>query len=243
MPATVELQKDLAHHLRQGHPWVFRKALARPPKLPPGEVVDVVSAGRFVARGLYDPISPIAVRIFARDAAEQIDAAFFARRVAQAAALRRPLFQDPGRTDSFRLVHGENDELPGVVVDRYADVAVLKLYSAALTPHRGAIVEAVRAAWPELRGIFGRDEVGREDDDESKGDNGRILFGAAPPERIAIREEGMQLWVDVRGARRPACSSTSARIGSPCAATCLRGARVPGVARSSIASPTPAASR
>ena len=48
----VELSKDLARHLRRGHPWVFRKALIHPPKAPAGEVVDVVSGGRFVARGL-----------------------------------------------------------------------------------------------------------------------------------------------------------------------------------------------
>lgn len=197
-PIPVELSKDLAHHLRQGHPWVFKKALLRPPRLEPGAVVDVVSGGKFVARGLYDPISPIAVRVFTLRADEPLDGELFARRAETAAALRREVI-DASRTDSFRLIHGENDFLPGVVCDIYAGYAVLKLYSASLTPHRQALVDAVRRAWPELLGVFGRDEVGREDEDDAHGGaKGRVLFGQPPPERISIREEGMQLYVDVR---------------------------------------------
>jgi len=200
-PPRLELTKDLAHHLRQGHPWVFRNAFGRLPRLPPGEVVDVTSRGQFVARGLYDPLSPIAVRVFAQAENEPVDAALFARRALQAATLRRQVI-DLDRTDAFRLVHGESDFLPGVVADLYAGFVVLKLYSAALTPHRAALVEAIRAAWPGVRGVFGRDEVGREDDDEGTDRGGKVLFGEAPPDRIAIREEGLRLWVDVRSGQK-----------------------------------------
>lgn len=195
-PPRLELAKDLARHLRQGHPWVFRKALDRLPKLPAGEVVDITSGGRFVARGLFDPSSPITVRVFGLDEAVPLDRALFLRRVQQAADLRRQLI-DPARTDSFRLVHGESDFLPGVVVDVYGAFAVVKLYTAALTPHRAVLVEAIREAVPGLKGVFGRDEVGREDDDGGK-ESGQVLWGQAPPERLAIREEGMQLWVEIR---------------------------------------------
>ncbi len=202
-PPRLELVKDLAHHLRQGHPWVFRNALGRLPRLPAGEVVDVTRQGKFVVRGLYDPVSPIAVRVFAQAESEPVDAALFARRVLQAAMLRREVI-DLERTDAFRLVHGESDFLPGVVADLYAGFVVLKLYSAALTPHRPALVEAIRAAWPGLRGVFGRDEVGREDNDEGTdpGGGGKVLFGEAPPDRVAIREEGLRLWVDVRSGQK-----------------------------------------
>jgi 23S rRNA (cytosine1962-C5)-methyltransferase len=194
--ATVqlELSKDLARHLRRGHPWVFRKALAKPPKASAGEVVDVTSGGRFVARGLYDPHSPIAVRLLTHDAAESVGPALWRTRLARAARLRRELVAD---TDAYRLVHGENDFLPGVVVDIYGSFAVVKLYSAAWTPHRGALVDAIREAVPTLRGVFGRDEVGREDDD-GDGGGGRPLWGEAPPELVQIRENGVGLWVDLR---------------------------------------------
>jgi 23S rRNA (cytosine1962-C5)-methyltransferase len=205
--AQLELRKDLVRHLRAGHPWVFRKAIERGPKaLPAGAVVDVVEDRRFVARGYYDPHSPIAVRILTRDAAEAIDAAFWRRRVARAARVRDELVTG---TTGYRLVHGESDGLPGVVVDRYDRFAVVKLYSAGLTPHRGHIVEAIRAAAdaspppaPALAGVYGRDEVPRDDDDERDAagppPSGRVLWGAEPPEHVAIDEHGMKLLVDVR---------------------------------------------
>jgi 23S rRNA (cytosine1962-C5)-methyltransferase len=218
-PIPLALKKDLVRHLRAGHPWVFRKAVERAPRsLGPGAIVDLTEGGRFVARGYYDPLSAISVRVLTREAAEPIDAAFWKRRVLKAAALRRELVTG---TNAYRLVHGESDGLPGVVVDRYDRFAVLKLYSAGLTPHRGAIVEAVRAAAEGLTGVYGRDEIGRDDEDDgsagastlrqahgsgrtgagparAEAAAGKVLWGAEPPERIAIDEHGMKLLVDVR---------------------------------------------
>jgi 23S rRNA (cytosine1962-C5)-methyltransferase len=195
--AELRLQKDLARHLRAGHPWVFRKAVERAPRdLAAGAVVDVTDEGRFVARGYYDPRSAITVRILTREPAEAVDAAFWRRRVARALALRRELVHG---TTGLRLVHGESDGLPGVVVDRYDRFAVLKLYSAGLTPHRPAIVEALRAEVDGLAGVYGRDEIPRDDDeDEGGAPAGRVLWGAEPPDRIEIDEHGMKVLVDVR---------------------------------------------
>ena len=194
--AALELQKDLGRHLRAGHPWVFRKAVERGPKgLAAGAIVDVMEEGRFVARGYWDPHSAIAVRILTREAAEAVDAAFWRRRVARAVALRSELVHG---TTGYRLVHGESDGLPGVIVDRYDRFAVLKLYSAGLTPHRGAIVEAVRAEVPGLLGVYGRDEIPRDEEGDEERPQGRVLWGAEPPERIEIDEHGMKLLVDVR---------------------------------------------
>jgi 23S rRNA (cytosine1962-C5)-methyltransferase len=194
--ATLELRKDLARHLRAGHPWVFRKAVERAPRsLPAGAIVDVVEDGRFVARGYHDPHSAIAVRILTRDAAEEVDDAFWRRRVRRAVALREALVRG---TTGMRLVHGENDGLPGVVVDRYADFAVLKLYSAGLTPHRAAVVEALRSEVPGLAGVLGRDEIPRDEESEEGAGTGRVLWGAPPPDRVEIEELGMRLLVDVR---------------------------------------------
>ncbi len=195
--AELRLQKDLARHLRAGHPWVFRKAIEKAPKgLVAGAIVDVTDDGRFVARGYFDPHSAIQVRVLTRERAEEIDDAFWRRRVARAVQLRRELVRG---TTGYRLVHGESDGLPGVVADRYDRFAVLKLYSAGLTPHRPAIVEALRAEADGVLGVFGRDEIPRDDDDEEGGaPAGRVLWGAEPPERIAIGEHGMTVLVDVR---------------------------------------------
>ena len=193
--AKLALAKGLGRHIRAGHPWVFRRAIGRPPKLPAGSVVDLVEEGRFVARGYYDPLSHIAVRILTLDPRETIDVAFFRNRFREALDLRQSVL-DLHDTDSFRLVHGEGDGLPGIVVDLYAGFAVVKLYSAGLTPFRPLIVEALSSTIPNLRGVIGRDVVAEEEQEEASA-GGQTLWGEGP-ERVLIRERGASFWVDVR---------------------------------------------
>ena len=207
-PVKLELQKDLARHLRGGHPWVYKRAIERPPAgLPTGSVVDVVAGGKFVARGYYDPDGAVRVRVLTRDPAEAIGPVFWRRRIARAVGLRRAYVLS-GETDCARLVHGEGDELPGVVIDLYGRFAVIKLYSAGLVPHRAAILEALRGE-VALEGIYGRDEeiaFGEEEDElsdrESAPAKGQVLFGAEPPEELLVREHGMRIAVDVRSGQK-----------------------------------------
>ena len=207
MPVKIELTKDLARHLRAGHPWVYKRALEKPPAgLAAGDIVDIVERGKFVARGYYDPLSPIAVRVLTRDPAEAVGPLFWRRRVARAVALRRAFvpFTDTD-TDCCRLIHGEGDGLPGVIVDLYGRFAVLKLYSAGLVPHRADLLEALRGE-VGLDGIYGRDEEGRapaSDEEPEEGDDdakagGRVLWGKEPPQLIVVHEYGTKLAVDVR---------------------------------------------
>ena len=139
-------------------------------------------------------MSPIAVRVLTRDVRETIDGEFFRRRVRSAWELRERLL-DRTDTDSFRLVHGESDGLPGVVADLYAGTVVLKLYSAGLTPARGMLVEAL-CALPGVRSVLGRDQRG-EGEEEGKG-GARLLWGEEPADPVVIRERGVRFGVDVR---------------------------------------------
>ncbi|NOK13823.1 class I SAM-dependent rRNA methyltransferase [Corallococcus exercitus] len=192
----LELARGLGRHLRAGHPWVFRKALEHMPRIPAGSVVDLTENGKFVARGYYDPHSAIAVRVLTRDSRETVDSRFITQRVQRALSARTALI-DLKDTDSYRLIHGEGDGLPGVVVDLYAGWAVMKLYSAGLTPYRPLIVEALKAGVPGLKGILGRDEVGRDDVEEDDGrGSGKMLWGEEAPELIPIRERGAIFLVD-----------------------------------------------
>jgi 23S rRNA (cytosine1962-C5)-methyltransferase len=193
----LALKPGLARHVRAGHPWVFRKALEEAPRLPAGSVVDLVEGGRFAGRGYYDPTSAIAVRVLTIDPGEQVDQAFLERRVQRAWASRQQLLDLEG-TDAFRLLHGEGDLLPGVVVDLYAGTAVLKLYSAGLKAFREPLVEALAKVVPGLQAVVGRDEVGRDDADvdDEKG-HGQVLWGAAPPQPLTIVERGARFLVDV----------------------------------------------
>jgi 23S rRNA (cytosine1962-C5)-methyltransferase len=193
----VAVRPGLGRHIRAGHPWVFKKAIESTPKIPPGSVVDLVDDGRFAGRGYWDPFSAIAVRVLTTDPKETIDQTFFERRIRTALESRQQLIDFSG-TNAFRLLHGEGDGLPGVVVDLYDGVAVMKLYSAGLTPHRPLIVEALQRVVPGLKGIVGRDELGRDDaeDAEGKGE-GKMLFGPAAPRPLTILERDAKFLVDV----------------------------------------------
>ncbi|MBX7100725.1 MAG: class I SAM-dependent rRNA methyltransferase [Myxococcaceae bacterium] len=192
----LEVKEGVGRHLKAGHPWVFRKALDQVPKLPKGAIIDLVEDGRFLARGYFDPLSSIAVRVLTRDHTRTIDQRFFDE-VVRECWERRQSMLDLSDTDAYRLIHGEGDGLPGVVVDLYAGWAVLKLYSAGLTPARAMIVEALKSQVPGLKGVVGRDEVPRDDEPEEGRGQGRMLFGPEAPRPIAIRERGARFLVDV----------------------------------------------
>jgi 23S rRNA (cytosine1962-C5)-methyltransferase len=225
-PVKLELLKDLAKHLRGGHPWVYGRAIERgPSSLAAGDIVDVTERGKFVARGYFDPLSAVRVRVLTRDPAEAIGPIFWRRRIAKAVAMRRAYILSD-ETNCARLVHGEGDGLPGVVIDLYGKFAVLKLYSAGLTPWRSAIVDALRGEIA-LEGIYGRDEerLAKNEDEEldggdgSAGDGrspkgaaleddspgaakGQVIWGAEPPDPIVVREHGMSIAVDVRAGQK-----------------------------------------
>jgi 23S rRNA (cytosine1962-C5)-methyltransferase len=193
----LALRPGVARHLRTGHPWVFRKGLEQVPRIPPGSVVDLTEGGKFVARGYFDPHSPIAVRVLTRDVRDVVDQTFLEARLSRALHLRQALL-DLSSTDAYRWVHGEGDGLPGVVVDLYGSLAVVKLYSAGLTPFRAMLVAALRAVLPQLTGILGRDRPAEGEpleEDEGQG-GGELLWGAAA-EPLVIRERGVRFRVDV----------------------------------------------
>jgi 23S rRNA (cytosine1962-C5)-methyltransferase len=123
--ATVTLKKDLSRTLRQGHPWVFREAIAGSPAISPGNLVAVADKhGRDVAFGYWDVAGPIAVRVL--DLVPVADPAeIILRRLKAALAMRRARL-DLASTNAFRWVHGESDRLPGIHVDIYADVVSVR---------------------------------------------------------------------------------------------------------------------
>jgi 23S rRNA (cytosine1962-C5)-methyltransferase len=141
---SVRLREGKERSLLRGHPWVFDGAIERG-RADPGETVRVEAAdGRFLAWGAYSPASRIRVRCWSFDEAERIDAALFARRIARAVALRERLAVP---SSGVRLVHGEADGLPGLVVDRYGpDLLVAQFGSAGVERWKGVIADALCAA-------------------------------------------------------------------------------------------------
>ena len=162
---------------------MFRDGL-KDPLPPPGEVVRLLDAkGRTAAWGLSDE-GPIAVRVLGRH--PEGVRKLLLRRVARAAALRARIV--PPDTDCYRLINAAGDGLPGIVVDRYAGVAVLRIYSRAWEAHLELLVGAL-SALDGVESVFRRFGVSRVDGR----DGGEALFGAAPPEAMVVRENGLKL--------------------------------------------------
>jgi 23S rRNA (cytosine1962-C5)-methyltransferase len=141
---AVRVTPDAERHIRGGHPWVFESSvLSASPSGAPGDVAIIFDKNRkFLALGLYDPNSTIRVRVMHRSQGEPLDEAFWSRRIAQALKVRSALVSDE-RTSAYRVVNGENDGLGSLVIDRYGDQVVMKIYSEALIAHLPSIVTAL----------------------------------------------------------------------------------------------------
>jgi 23S rRNA (cytosine1962-C5)-methyltransferase len=188
---SIRLREGKERSLLRRHPWVFEGSIARG-SADAGELVRVEAAdGRFLAWGAYSPSSSIRVRAWSFDEAQRIDAAFFTQRLQQAIALRARLGI---ASDGQRLVHGEADGLPGLIVDRYGDVLSAQFGSAGIERWRDVIADALLATTGLTR-LYERSDA-----------SVRALEGL--PERtgwlrgdgataVAITEHGWQLGLDV----------------------------------------------
>ncbi|MEN9978532.1 MAG: hypothetical protein RLZZ569_1157 [Bacteroidota bacterium] len=157
MLASVQLLPHKTQSIERRHPWIFSGALKKMPEdLADGQVVAVLdSRGNELAKGHFNHGS-IAVRVLTFEN-EAIDQAFFTKRITNAVALRKLL--NLFRTDNSicRLIHGEGDELPGLVVDFYGGVAVIQCHSFGMYQQIDLIVEALKSALPnELIAIYNK---------------------------------------------------------------------------------------
>jgi len=141
---VLVLKKGREKSLRRRHPWLFSGAVEKlSGKAGAGDTVDIRDAsGKVLGRAAYSPKSQIRARVWTFDPSEEVDAAFFRRRIERALALREAL---PARrhTNALRLVHGESDGLPGLIVDRYADVLVAQFLAAGVERWRDPILDTL----------------------------------------------------------------------------------------------------
>ncbi|MGK2928140.1 MAG: class I SAM-dependent rRNA methyltransferase [Acidimicrobiales bacterium] len=190
---AVRVSPDALRQIRSGHPWVFDGAIRSVSHdgLAGSLAVVFDDKRRFAAIGLYDPTSPIRVRILHVGGPRAIDEDFWTERLVSALDLRSELTAD-GTTNGYRCVHGENDGFPGLVVDRYDTTAVVKIYSAAWLRHLPSIVPLLQAFLPIERIVLRR---GRNVDDG--GDAATMLVGDAPAGPVEFLERGLRFEADV----------------------------------------------
>ena len=182
---------------RSSHPWVFQKMVERPAgRVPNGGVVNVVDkTGQWVGRGFYNGHSRIALRILTADANEQIDADFFAGRIARAVSLRRDVLKLDDVTDAYRLVHSEADGLSGLVVDRFADTLVVEFFAAGMFRQRGVIQDALLQHFPAANlYYFAEEHVGKQESFDCR--------PPVPPPPFLITEHGLRFRVTVGGGHK-----------------------------------------
>lgn len=124
--AAVVVNRHGVEAVRRGHPWIFRSAVVSSSGAEPRIATIVSEQNEKVGCGIYDPESPIALRVWGVGLQANLDALVFANRLEQAIRLRKELFVD-GATTAYRLLNGEGDRTPGFVIDRYGEVAVLRV--------------------------------------------------------------------------------------------------------------------
>lgn len=178
--------------LRQGHPWVFDQSITEQSHIgAPGDLAVVFdNKRRFLAIGLYDPTSAIRMRVLQHRQPAAIDTGWFQNKLAAAAELRAPL--EAQDTNGCRLVHGENDGLPGLVMDRYADTLVLKLYTPAWVPHLKNVCDALAQVSPAAHVILRLSRSLQKETDSLRGlHDGMPLSLQTPPSLILFKENGL----------------------------------------------------
>ncbi len=183
--------------LRSGHPWLFAESIRKQSHNgQPGDLAVIFDKRRnFLAIGLYDPESPIRVRILQHRQPATIDVDWFARRLQTAVQHREPLNTSP--TNAYRLVHGENDSLPGLIVDRYADSLVLKLYTAAWLPHLADVVTGLQSAQSHERIVLRLSRNAAAAFAHYDLHDGQVLFGPEVTGPVNFVENGLRFAADV----------------------------------------------
>jgi 23S rRNA (cytosine1962-C5)-methyltransferase len=198
---AVTLKPGREKPVQQGHPWIFSGAIRSiPDAVADGEVVDVRSHdGQWLARGYLNRRSQIQVRLLSWQRNEQIDDSFWQRQLARAIEGRAPLI-DPAQTDAYRLVNGESDFLPGLVVDRFGDYLVMQAGTLGIDQRKG-LLAGMLLNQTGCKGIVERSDMALRSEeglDETIG----LLAGDAPPPTVEIREGGLRFYVDLMGGQK-----------------------------------------
>ena len=190
------LRKKIAPRIANGHPWIYGNEVDRiagNPEL--GEIVEVRFAdGKLAGVGYYNPQSQIVVRLLSRKV-EEINEAFFYQRILQAWQYR----QKTGYTENCRLVFGEADQLPALIIDKFNDYFVIQTLALGIDIWKPAIIKALETIF-KPKGIYERNDVPvrtLEGLEQQKG------FLSAPFDtNIIINENGLQFYVDIENGQK-----------------------------------------
>ncbi len=191
----MRVTPDALRQIRGGHPWVYDASIRSVGHDGAAGDLAVVFDDRrqFAAIGLYDPGSPIRVRVLHHGGPATIDDDWWRDHLAHAFA-QRSLLDSDQRTNAYRVVHGENDGFPGLVIDRYDTTYVVKAYTTAWLPHLRAVVGALGQIVTPERVVL---RLGRTTAREAPAFDGVALLGRLPTAPVPFMEEGLSFEADV----------------------------------------------
>jgi 23S rRNA (cytosine1962-C5)-methyltransferase len=191
----VVLKKGKEKPLLRGHPWVFSGAVEKVEgDVSPGDIGEVYSReGHFLGIGHLNPHSQIILRVLTQKK-EELNIDFFRERISKAAVLREKWLK--GKTNAYRLVNGEGDFLPGLMIDCYGGIFVLQCLTAGMERLKGLLTDLiVRDFRPQS--VYERSDVATRRE-EGLSESSGLLFGKEVPDRIEIEEFGCHFRVNVK---------------------------------------------
>ena len=197
---SIILNKNISRRVELGHPWIFGnevnrgKLLDASPK--PGEIVNVLTHDKnFIGRGYTNPQSQIMVRLLTRDKDEQINEQFFLQRIQKAWDYRQQI----GYTENCRLVFGEADDLPQLIIDKFNDYFVIQTLALGIDVWKPAIVKAIEQIFSP-KGIYERNDVPVRELEGMQQQKG--FLSAEFDTNIIIHENGFKLHVDIANGQK-----------------------------------------
>jgi 23S rRNA (cytosine1962-C5)-methyltransferase len=185
---SLQLKKNESRRLRAGHLWVFSNEvdIQQTPldSFEPGSLIEVVDdKGKFIGNGYINPHSLICARLVSRDRKYSLDSSLLVHRLKVALSLRQRLFTEP----CYRLVYGESDGLPGLIIDRFGNVVSVQITTAGMEAHKDDIITALNKVLRPETIIFRNDSPIRELEGLEKYN---AIAQGEPPEFLEITENG-----------------------------------------------------
>lgn len=195
--AKIFLRKKVGARIADGHPWIYNNEIGdEETTYKPGDIVEVyTSTGSFVGRGYINPLSQIKIRLLTRNPDEVIDEAFYHQKIVSAWEYRKKL----GYENNCRVVFGESDELPGLVIDKINDFIILQILTLGMEVRKNDIVKILQEIF-QPRGIYERNDVYVRELEGLLLLKGN-LWGEVPNE-IMLEENGLKFYVDIKDGQK-----------------------------------------
>lgn len=195
---AIKLKPAAQRMVKKGHPWVFEGGITK--QSAAGQAGDLAiiydnKKNKFLACGLYDPHSPIRIKILQVHQAATIDSAWFAQKIALAKEKRTPLLATD--TNSYRLIYGENDGLPSLIADVYDHILVIKLYAATWLPYLDTLLPLLEEQSQCSVAVLRLSRSLAPIAEQQGWSGGQVLYGNLDEEVVVFREHGIRFSANV----------------------------------------------